>query len=246
MGVAVSNIPAHVAIIMDGNGRWAERRGLSRVSGHKKGVEAAREIVKAAREIGVKYLTLYTFSKENWNRPAAEVNILMTFLEKYILEEADMMMENNIRFKAIGCIDDLPSSVRKVITKIEEKTSGNTAMTLLLALSYGSRDELIAAARKLATDVKSGVINPDSIDERAIEARLYTSGIPDPDLLIRTSGEMRVSNFLLWQIAYSEFYVTDVLWPDFTRDEFLRALDAYRQRERRFGLTHEQLTGRAG
>jgi undecaprenyl diphosphate synthase len=234
------NMPRHIAIIMDGNGRWAEKRCLGRINGHRKGVEAARMVVKSCRELGIEYLTLYTFSSENWNRPPAEVKMLMGFLERHLKGETPMMMENGIRFKAIGNIEDLPLSVRNVIADLEEKTSGNDDMVLQMALSYGSRAELTEACRRLARRVESGEITPDDITEDMLGDCLYTAGVPDPDLLIRTSGEMRISNFLLWQIAYTELCISDVLWPDFKKEHLIGAISDFQSRERRFGLTGKQ------
>lgn len=236
-------IPGHIAIIMDGNGRWAEGRGLSRIKGHRRGIKTARDIVNYASELGLRYLTLYTFSKENWSRPEYEVNTLMLFLEKYLMEEAGNLLERRIRFKAIGELTDLPKSVRKVIEKVESQTKGCEGMVLQLALSYGGRDEIVSAVRSIAQEVKDGRLDVEDISEEAVKSRLYTAGVPDPDLLIRTSGERRISNFLLWQMAYTELYVTDVLWPDFSRDDFLKAIRDYQGRERRFGLTGKQLVG---
>lgn len=224
-------IPAHVGIIMDGNGRWAELRGLPRIEGHRKGAERAREIVTAAVEAGVSALTLYTFSLENWQRPMNEVTTLMRLLEIYLRNEFNEFMKKNIIFRTIGEIWRLPENIQSLIAETEEKTSRNTGMTLIAALSYGGRNEIIRAVRRI---VSSGV-SPDEITEDYFESFLDTAGIPSPDLIIRTSGERRVSNFLLWQGAYSEFYFTDTLWPDFTRDEFSIALHDYQMRERRFG-----------
>ncbi|MBI5826697.1 MAG: isoprenyl transferase [Deltaproteobacteria bacterium] len=240
------NLPAHIAIIMDGNGRWAKKRLLNRINGHRKGIDAARDTVKSCREMGIKYLTLYTFSKENWNRPVAEVHLLMRLLEAHLKEEAGMMVENNIRFKAIGRIKDLPDGVRRVVDDIEARTAYNSGMVLQLALSYSGREEIINAARELAVKVLDGVITPDDITEDLFQRHLYTAGSPDPDLLIRTSGEERISNFLLWQLAYTEIHITDVLWPDFTRKDLEAAILDYRKRERRFGLVRGQGVGAAG
>lgn len=242
----MENIPLHIAIIMDGNGRWAEKKRQSRIKGHKKGIEAAREIVNYSSELGIKFLTLYTFSKENWNRPAVEVDMLMGFLEKYLKKEAESMMSRSIRFRAIGSLDDLPRSVRRVVSEIEALTSENTGMVLQLALSYSGRGEIVDACRTLVNEVTQGRLSLDDIDEEAFGNSLYTRGLRDPDLLIRTSGEKRISNFLLWQLAYTELYVTDVLWPDFNREELLMAIRDFQRRERRYGLTGEQLVGVAG
>src|SRR3972149_7401018 len=234
-------LPQHIAIIMDGNGRWAEKRFLGRINGHRRGIEAARDTVEFCRELGIGYLTLYTFSKENWSRPAVEVNALMEMLEQHLKSELPKMMKNNIRFKAIGNQKELSDNVQKTIEDTEEKTRNNDGMVLSLALSYGGRSEIVEAAKKIALEVKQGNIDLDDVDEVAFARHLYTADIPDPDLLIRTSGEFRISNFLLWQVAYTEIYVTDVLWPDFNRQHLVDALLDFQNRERRFGLTREQL-----
>ena len=239
-------IPRHIAIIMDGNGRWAERKGLPRIEGHRKGIETAKDIVLVARRLGVEYLTLYTFSLENWNRPPEEVEMLMTFLEIHLREEAKTLMENQIRLKVIGRRENLPEGVRRVIEEVEELTEENDAMVLQLAISYGGRQELVDAAKKIAGLVKRGELEPEDIDEKLFEGALYTAGVPEPDLLIRTSGEKRISNFLLWQIAYTELYITETLWPDFTEDDLLLAIKDFKMRERRFGLTREQALGIVG
>lgn len=235
--IDTGNIPGHVAIIMDGNGRWAQKRRLNRIRGHRKGIDVARDTVQFCREMGIGCLTLYAFSRENWNRPALEVKALMKLLEVYLKDELPSLLENNIRFRAIGNIRELPKSVQRVVDDIERETEGNDGMVLQLALSYSGREELVGAARALAEEVARGVLRSDDINEETFAGRLYTAGIPDPDLLIRTSGEMRVSNFLLWQLAYTEIYVTDVLWPDFTREDMIEALVNFQKRERRFGLT---------
>jgi undecaprenyl diphosphate synthase len=234
-----------VAIIMDGNGRWATRRGLSRVQGHRRGKGSVREIVETAREVGIEVLTLYAFSTENWERPEREVGALMRLLRRYVRSELGKMMRHGIRLRAIGNLRRLPKEVLADLRSAEQQTRGNTAMTVQLAVSYGSREEIVGAARRLARKVRDGAIAPEDIDEESFSDALMTAGLPDPDLLIRTSGEMRLSNFLLWQAAYSEIYVTDVLWPDFRRAEFLAALDEYARRERRFGRTAEQLAAEA-
>jgi undecaprenyl diphosphate synthase len=238
-------LPRHVAIIMDGNGRWATRRGLARIRGHRQGKESVREIVEAAREIGVQWLTLYAFSTENWQRPRREVDALMRLLRRYLRTEVGKMMEHGIRLRAIGSRKRLPAEVLADIRDVEERTRDNGHMTVQLALSYGSREEIAAAARRLAERVARGELDPERIDETLFEQALDTAGAPDPDFLIRTSGEMRVSNFLLWQIAYSELYVTDTLWPDFRRPQFEEALAEYKRRVRRFGKTDEQLAQEA-
>ncbi len=239
-------IPRHIAIIMDGNGRWAERKGLPRIEGHRKGIETAKDIVLVARRLGVEYLTLYTFSLENWNRPPEEVEMLMTFLEIHLREEAKTLMENQIRLKVIGRRENLPEGVRRVIEEVEGLTEENDAMVLQLAISYGGRQELVDAAKKIAGLVKRGELEPEDIDEKLFEGALYTAGVPEPDLLIRTSGEKRISNFLLWQIAYTELYITETLWPDFTEEDLLLAIKDFKMRERRFGLTREQALGIVG
>ncbi len=241
-----NKLPRHIAIIMDGNGRWARQRLLNRIKGHRKGVEAARDIVKFCAEIGIENLTLYTFSKENWNRPAREVQMLMKILENHLRSEADTLVEHNIRFKAIGNISDLPERVKKVTDDLERLTSSNYGMLLNLALSYSGREEITMAARSLAKKAVEGMINPDDITEEMFRDSLYTAGIPDPDLLIRTSGEKRISNFLLWQMAYTEIYITDVLWPDFTRRHLIDAIVDYQGRERRFGTVKEEPCGKGG
>jgi undecaprenyl diphosphate synthase len=240
-----TGLPRHVAIIMDGNGRWATQRGLTRVQGHRKGKESVREIVETAREIGIEVLTLYAFSTENWERPEREVGALMALLRRYVRSELGKMMKNGIRLIAIGNLRRLPKDVLADLRAAEQQTRRNAGMTVQLAVSYGSREEIVGAARRLARQVRDGQIAAEDIDEDLFSASLMTAGVPDPDLLIRTSGEMRVSNFLLWQIAYSELYVTDVLWPDFRRAEFLAALDDYARRERRFGRTAAQIAAEA-
>ncbi|MBI5887331.1 MAG: isoprenyl transferase [Deltaproteobacteria bacterium] len=234
------NLPRHIAVIMDGNGRWARRRLLNRINGHQKGVSAARDTVKWCSELGISCLTLYTFSKENWMRPAAEVALLMKFLERHLKEEEKTLLENNIRFKAIGVVNDLPGSVQEAVRSLEAKTAKLTGMTLQLALSYSGREEITRAAREIAKRAASGAIRPEDVTEEMVQSFLYTAGCPDPDLLIRTSGEKRISNFLLWQMAYTEIYVTDVLWPDFTREHLMQAIEDYGKRERRFGLVKEE------
>ena len=227
--------PKHVAIIMDGNGRWANQRDLARIEGHRRGAETVRDITTYARELGISYLTLFSFSHQNWSRPPEEVAGLMQLLEDYCTQEHSTLMENQIRFTTIGELGRLPASTQEAIETLCEETAENSAMTLTLALDYGGREELVRAIRALARDVRTKKIIPDKIDEAAIEARLDTSWMPDPDLLIRTSGELRLSNFLLWQSAWSELYFSDVLWPDFSRADFDAALDNFAGRERRFG-----------
>ncbi|MBO8127584.1 MAG: isoprenyl transferase [Peptococcaceae bacterium] len=230
-----SRLPQHVAIIMDGNGRWAQQRGLPRVEGHRQGAESLRTMVKACVEYGVPYLTAYAFSTENWKRPPDEVNKLMQLLVEYLYNELDELHANGVRLRGIGDIKGLPEQAQKALTEAERKTARNKRLCLNLALNYGGRSELVQAVRRLADDAVKGKINPDDIDESIVSSYLYTSGMPDPDLLIRPAGEFRVSNFLLWQIAYAEFWITPVLWPDFGRKEFLEALVEYQRRERRFG-----------
>jgi undecaprenyl diphosphate synthase len=230
-----AKLPSHVAVIMDGNGRWAKKRLLNRIQGHEKGSETVRTIVRACREIGIPYLTLYAFSTENWQRPQSEVVALMTLLKKFLESEKKEMLDNNIRLYAIGQIERLPENVRRTLHNVMALTKNNNGMTLNLALSYGGRAEIIKMVKEIAIKAKEGRIGPDSITPEIISEHLYTRQMPDPDLLIRTSGEMRISNFLLWQIAYSEIYITDTLWPDFGKDEFVRILKDYQQRERRFG-----------
>ena len=237
------SIPAHIAVIMDGNGRWAKQHSLGRIAGHKKGVEAVRETVTACRELGVRYLTLYAFSSENWDRPAREVKSLMGLLEKFLKMELKTMLDRDIRLLAIGNCGTLPENVLKTLNEVISKTQGNSAMTLILALSYGGRDEILEAVRKIAREAAQGKIDPSSLNKEAFSDYLYTEGIPDPDLLIRTSGEHRISNFLLWQTAYTEFYFTDVLWPDFRKKDLIAAIRDYQGRERRFGKTSDQLLG---
>jgi undecaprenyl diphosphate synthase len=244
--ISSDNLPRHIAVIMDGNGRWAKKRLLNRIKGHSRGVAVARDTVTACREMGIECLTLYTFSRENWKRPAYEVATLMKFLEAHLKEEKKTLVENNIRFKAIGAIDELPVGVRRVVADITEATRTNTGMVLQLALSYSGREEITRAARTLAERVASGAMTPADITEEAVSAAMYTFDVPDPDLLIRTSGELRISNFFLWQLAYTEIYITDVLWPDFTRAHLEEAVRAYQSRDRRFGLVGGQATGAAG
>lgn len=236
-----TKIPAHVAIIMDGNGRWAQARGLDRKEGHAVGAEAVRRTVRACAELGVRHLTLYSFSTENWSRPEGEVDSLMALLARYLVDTLEELQDNDVRLRAIGQLDRLPRHVAQLLAAAEEATAGNQGLTLTLALSYGARAELVDACRVLARDVSSGQLAPDDIDEAAIEARLYTAGTPSPDLLIRTSGEMRLSNFLLWQLAYTELYVTDVMWPDFDREALTEAFRDYALRHRRYGKTASQV-----
>ena len=234
-------LPEHVAIIMDGNGRWAKKQGLARVFGHQKGVETVHEITTAAAELGLKYLTLYTFSTENWNRPKEEVDAIMTLLVDTIAKERPTLMKNNVRLLTIGDTNRLPDEARKKYLQLIDDTAGNTGLSLVLALSYSSRWEITEAMKRIAHKVESGAMKADDITEQTLTDNMTTACIPDPDLLIRTSGEYRISNFLLWQLAYSEMYFTDCYWPEFTREEFYKALVDYAQRERRFGKTSEQI-----
>ena len=235
MSIDSTRIPKHVAIIMDGNGRWAKKKGFQRVRGHQKGAEAVREIVTASREMGIKWLTLYAFSQENWKRPRLEVQALMKLLKRFLKNELNEMLENEIRLKTIGRTENIPADTREILLDTIEKTAHNTGMTLTLALSYGSRQEMVDACKKIARMVKNGDATVEAIDEKLISSCLYTAGMPDPDFLIRTSGEYRISNFLLWQLSYAELYITSTLWPDFGKEEYLRALEEYQRRERRFG-----------
>ncbi len=228
-------IPRHIAIIMDGNGRWAKERGLPRLEGHRAGAESVREVMEACIELGVEYLTLYAFSSENWSRPATEVSALMTLLDRFLDEKAKDLDRQNVRLLAIGQLDRLPAKTRALIERIQARTAGNTKMTLVLALSYGGREEIVAAARSLATDAVAGKISPADIDAELFASRLQTAGIPDPDLLVRTSGEMRVSNFLLWQISYAEIVIVKKFWPDFRQRDLGEAVHEYQRRHRRFG-----------
>lgn len=231
----MNRIPEHVAIIMDGNGRWATQRGLERGDGHKAGIHAVREAITTCNDIGVRYLTIYSFSTENWKRPASEVTGLMKLFADTMLKEVDGLNEERVRIKLLGDVSALPLVTRKVFEQAVRATANNEGMTLAIAVNYGARQEIVHAARLLAEQVAKGTLDPAGIDEKALEAHLYSADMPDPDLVIRTSGELRVSNFLLWQVAYSEFYVTDVLWPDFDRYELLKALLAFQARNRRFG-----------
>lgn len=236
------NLPVHVAIIMDGNGRWAKQQGLDRVYGHKKGVDTVKKIVEASGEIGLKYLTLYTFSIENWNRPKAEVDALMGLMVDAIVRETADLMRQNVRVMAIGNLKDLPEIVMGKLNGLIFQTANNTGVTLVLALSYGARWEICEAARRIAEDYKSGILQDmESLDDEKFATYLTTKDIPDPDLLIRTSGECRLSNFLLWQCAYTEFYFIEKFWPDFEKDDLYLAIRNFQKRERRFGMTGEQI-----
>lgn len=241
-------IPTHLAIIMDGNGRWAEQRRLPRIVGHRKGVETVQAVVAESLRLGIRQLTLYAFSSENWGRPRDEVDALMGLLATFLQRELKQMRSRHIRFRVIGEVERLPAKIRAIIEKTICETAANQAMTLTLALSYGSRNELARAARQLAAQAAAGALDPAKIDEDCLANALDTAGMPDPDLVIRTSGEMRISNFLLWQAAYAEFYFTEVLWPDFTPAQLHAALAEYALRERRFGLTGAQVApdGRGG
>lgn len=234
-------LPRHVAIIMDGNGRWAQRRGYSRIRGHQEGAESVRTVVRLCREVGVSYLTLYAFSEENWQRPPLEVQALMQLLGRYLQQEIAEMVENQIAFQAIGDLSKLPAKIQRQLAETTAATSAGQALTLTLALSYGARSEIVLAARQLAAKVRAGLLTPEDINRELFAQHLYTKNLPDPDLLIRTSGEHRISNFLLWQLAYTELYFTDTLWPDFREEEFLTALLDFQRRDRRFGLTQEQI-----
>jgi undecaprenyl diphosphate synthase len=239
--IDTNKLPSHVAIIMDGNGRWAQQRGLERVFGHQQGVSAVREVIETAAELGIKYLTLYAFSTENWSRPDEEVSALMGIMIQSLNNETDTLIKNNIKLKAIGDVDRLAAEVRKRLSETIKLTSAGTGLTLVIALSYSSRWEITEAARRISADVNNGTLKADSIKEGDFEKYLTTYGIPDPELLIRTSGELRISNFLLWQIAYTELYFTDKLWPDFGKEDFYNAIIDFQKRERRFGKTSEKV-----
>ncbi len=234
-------IPFHIAIIMDGNGRWAKKRGLPRAAGHTRGVESVRDIVKACSQLGVQYLTLYTFSTENWRRPRDEVSMLMRLLLKSLRDETDELNQNDIKITMIGDLESMPKEVQRELRDACEKTKHNKKMILNLALSYSGRVEILTAVKNLATSVANKKLRPDEIDEEIISEHLMTKNMPDPDLVIRTSGEFRVSNFLLWQIAYAEFYISNVLWPDFRRNDLYDAIKSFQKRERRFGKVSEQI-----
>jgi undecaprenyl diphosphate synthase len=231
----LDRLPRHVAIIMDGNGRWAQRRGLSRIEGHRRGKDSVRAVVETARRLGIPYLSLFAFSTENWNRPQREVNALMSLLRRYLRTELNKMMKNGIRLLAIGDVKRLPEALQAELQSAVDATKTNDRMTVLLAVSYGGREELVQAVRALAQDVQAGRLQPEQVSEAIFGRYLHTAGLPDPDLLIRTSGEMRISNFFLWQSAYTEIYFTETLWPDFREHHFLEALAHFQQRERRFG-----------
>lgn len=241
-----SNLPKHVAIIMDGNGRWAAQKHLPRIAGHRKGIQSVRETITFSRELGIETLTLYAFSSENWHRPAAEITQLMMLLERYLKKELKTMAANEIRFRAIGQIERLPASVIRSIRSVEEKTEKNRKMTLVLALSYGGQTEIVDGVKQVVEDLQREKISIKDLDEALFSTYLYTRDIPDPDLMIRTSGEVRISNFFLWQLAYTELYFTKTLWPDFKRKNFLLALLDYQNRERRFGLVSGGADDRSG
>ncbi len=236
-----TKLPKHIAVIMDGNGRWAKKQGKLRIFGHENGVEAVRKTVESCAKIGIEYLTLYAFSTENWNRPKLEVDTLMKLLVASLRKELKTLTKNNIQLMAIGNIETLPKKALKELKEVIQKTSKNTGMTLTLALSYGSREELKTAIKEISSKVKNNIMSPENIDETIINTHLYTHFLPDVDLLIRTSGEHRISNFLLWQIAYAELYFIDVFWPDFSENHLVDAIISYQNRERRFGKTSEQL-----
>jgi len=237
-----TRLPNHIAIIMDGNGRWARKNALRRLAGHKKGADSVRNVVRSCRKLGIKFLTLFAFSVENWQRPKDEVSALMSLLEGYLRSELQEMKDKDIRLMTIGDVDRFPGKTRKILLDTVEKTSKNSGMILTLALSYGGRDEIIESVKKVVRDIKEGRIKESDITRENFSNYLYTSDIPDPDLLIRTSGEYRVSNFLLWQLAYAELYFTDILWPDFSEESLFDAIVDYQKRERRFGLISDQLS----
>lgn len=237
----LSNAPKHVAIIMDGNGRWARNRGHHRVFGHVKGAQVARKIIRSAGNAGIKFLTLYTFSTENWKRPATEVSALMKLLEKYLKKEQKTLMKDNVRFRYIGDVTKLPISAQKILRETVEMTQNNSGLNLVFALNYGARQEIVCAIQNIGTQIQNGQLEPSLVTEKTISDALESSFLPDPELIIRTSGEMRVSNFMLWQMAYSEFYFTDTFWPDFSETEFLNIIAQVQKRERRFGGVSEPM-----
>lgn len=239
-----NNLPKHVAIIMDGNGRWAKEKGKLRIFGHQHGVESVRQVVEAAVEVGIPYLTLYAFSSENWNRPKLEVAALMELLVSAINKETKTLMKNGVRLKAIGDLEQLPPAILKKLQEAIEKTKANTTCTLILALSYSAKHEIVQATKRIANKVKEGQLKLEDVNEDLFADHLYTQEIPDPELLIRTSGEIRISDFLLWQIAYAELYFTNTMWPDFNKDELYKAILEFQKRERRFGKTSEQIMKR--
>ncbi|MFO0687224.1 MAG: isoprenyl transferase [Myxococcota bacterium] len=239
--ISPARVPRHVAIIMDGNGRWATARGQGRNAGHRAGIQSVREVIRAARDLGIEILTLYAFSLENWNRPRTEVAVLMSLLEEYLEKELDEVVAHDGRVRTIGRLDRLPASTRRAVERAVARTADNRGMQVVFALSYGGRAELVDAARRIARDAEQGKLDPESLDEKGFAAYLYAPDLPDPDLLIRTGGEQRVSNFLLWQIAYAELHLCDRMWPDFRRPDLEAAIADYQRRERRFGLTSEQV-----
>jgi undecaprenyl diphosphate synthase len=239
--IKINNLPKHLAIIMDGNGRWAKQKGFLRAFGHESGTKSVKKIIEACAKLEIEFLTLYAFSTENWNRPKLEVDTLMKVLINSLKKELKTLQDNNIKLNAIGNLDLLPNSAQKELLSVIDKTKDNTNMTLTLALSYGSREEIISAVKNICDKVKNNIISIDSIDDSIINEHLYTQNLPDVDLLIRTSGEHRISNFLLWQIAYAELYFTDILWPDFKEEDLYEAIISYQKRERRFGKTSEQI-----
>ena len=240
--IYMDQLPGHIAIIMDGNGRWAKQKGKLRVFGHENGTKSVRKVTETCAELGIKHLTLYAFSTENWNRPKLEVQTLMKLLISSLKKEINTLQDNNIKLNAIGNLKELPKKVYSELSDVIEKTKTNNRMTLTLALSYGSRAEIVNTVKRISDKVKNNIISPEKIDEYIINEHLYTRNLPDVDLLIRTSGEQRISNFLLWQIAYAELYFTDVLWPDFSEQHLYEAIVNYQKRERRFGKTSEQLS----
>ncbi len=240
--VGIEQLPQHVAFIMDGNGRWARKRGQIRLWGHRQGAQTVRRVVKMSYRLGVRYMTLFAFSSQNWGRPTSEVNGLMELLLEYMSAERRELLRRGVRFRAVGDVNLLSDVVRREIKALEEESRYNTEMDLNIAISYGAREEILRAVRAIARDAAAGKIDPEELDEESFGNYLYTAGVPDPDLLIRTSGEQRISNFMLWQIAYTELYITRVLWPDFDDDDYLEALRDYSRRQRRFGLTGAQAT----
>lgn len=236
-----NKLPEHLAIIMDGNGRWAKKKGFLRSIGHRNGVDALRKIATASAQLGIRYLTVYAFSSENWNRPKAEVNALMSLLVSSLKKELKTLTENEISLNSIGSLENLPAKCQRELNEVIQKTANNKRMTLTLALSYGSKEEITEAMKQIAAEIADGLIQIENINESLIASRLYTAGMPDPDLLIRTGGEKRVSNYLLWQIAYSEFYFTPKLWPDFDEEDLYESILSYQERERRFGKISEQI-----
>jgi undecaprenyl diphosphate synthase len=236
-------MPRHVAVVMDGNGRWATRRGLNRCEGHRRGKDAVRAMVEAALELGIRYLTLFAFSHENWQRPSTEVRFLMRLLHRFLLTEGKRLMKRDIRIMTIGDRSRLPVQLQRALDQMVEQTRENRAMTVVLALSYGGRQDVVSAARRIAEAIAAGALRPDEVDDAVFERELMTATVPDPDLLIRTSGELRISNFFLYQLAYTELYFTETLWPDFRERDLLKAIAAYQSRERRFGMVESPITG---